>query len=564
MAAFTDYGITIPTGATGEVDTPCPECSPSRKNKSATCLSVNVEKQFWLCHHCGWKGSVRGGIQNHADVKAPIQVFRKPAEVAWQLPDKVARWLLEKRGITRAVAERNQVGYTRIWMPQIEERVGAVYFPYRRDGELINRKWRDHDKHFRMEKGAERILYKIDDMADVTIICEGELDALSCEVAGFPNAISVPDGAPSPNSKTYSAKFTFLDTATDAIQAVKRFILALDNDEPGKRLEEELARRLGPERCDIVTWPLGCKDANEVLVRHGADALREAIEGAKAVPVVGMHDVDDLMESAYQYWEGGTPRGQSTGWITLDRFYTVRPGEFTVVTGIPGSGKSTFLDNLAINMAGEMGWPFAICSPENAPLGAYVAKHIGMWLKMPIFGDNRVSKADMEAAREGMEPMFSYLLGDEGMTLDWILERAKIAVFRKGIRGLIIDPWNEIDHKRSGVFSETEYISESLTRVRRFARTYGVHVWLVAHPTKLQKDNHGNYPIPTPYDISGSAHWRNKADYCITVHREIYSETPSPDVDIHIQKARFQGVGRVGCCTLVFDERTQVMRDKAA
>lgn len=101
----------------------------------------------------------------------------------------------------------------------------------------------------------------------------------------------------------------------------------------------------------------------------------------------------------------------------------------------------------------------------------------------------------------------------------------------------------------------TEYISQSLTKVRRFARTYGVHVWLVAHPTKLVKDTKGCYPVPTPYDVSGSAHWRNKADNCLCVWRDV-AQSECRVVDIHVQKIRFQEIGKPGKATLAYDYAT--------
>ena len=144
---------------------------------------------------------------------------------------------------------------------------------------------------------------------------------------------------------------------------------------------------------------------------------------------------------------------------------------------------------------------------------------------------------------------------DESWSLDAILNKAKTLIFRHGINGLIIDPWNEIEHFRPNNLSETEYISMALSKIRRFARVYNVHVWVVAHPAKIRKDpKTGNYPVPTPYDISGSAHWRNKADNCITVFRN-FKEKAKDHVDIYIQKIRFKEIGRIGDLTLRYDTK---------
>jgi twinkle protein len=141
----------------------------------------------------------------------------------------------------------------------------------------------------------------------------------------------------------------------------------------------------------------------------------------------------------------------------------------------------------------------------------------------------------------------SSLAPDEALTIPALLKQAKALVARHGIRGLILDPWNEFDHAR-GTTTETEYISTSLTQIRRFARNYGVHVWLVAHPQKLYRRDDGSYPVPTPYDISGSAHWRNKADNCLAVWRD--ENDPDEPVHLYVQKVRFREVGKIGLVPL--------------
>lgn len=277
MKIFSDFGITVPPGRTGNVATICPQCSAHRKNAKATCLSVNVDEGVWLCHHCDWRGTLKEGVRDLSNpyVHKPKE-YRRPDYVIDETADmaKTLEWF-SKRGITAEVVRRNRISVGTVWMPQIEAEVSAIRFPYFRDGQVVNVKYRDHRKHFRMESGAERILYGIDDCleylatttdtAKTLIWVEGEIDKLSMEVAGFKNCVSVPDGAPSPTSKDYTSKFTFLESAEELLAQFDRHILAVDNDAPGQKLEEELARRLGHEKCYRAQWPDGCKDANEVL-----------------------------------------------------------------------------------------------------------------------------------------------------------------------------------------------------------------------------------------------------------------------------------------------------------
>ncbi|MFQ5443313.1 MAG: toprim domain-containing protein [Nitrospinales bacterium] len=140
-----------------------------------------------------------------------------------------------------------------------------------------------------MVKGAEKVLYGLDDLnAEMTVIVEGEMDKLALEVAEVPNAVSVPDGAPAAGTKNYSSKFDFLETCKTALDSVKRFVIAVDSDGPGKVLEQELARRLGYGRCFRVVWPEGSKDANAVLLRHGAEVLGDCIDEAQPFPREGV------------------------------------------------------------------------------------------------------------------------------------------------------------------------------------------------------------------------------------------------------------------------------------
>ncbi|MBK6743612.1 MAG: hypothetical protein IPG66_11800 [Hydrogenophilales bacterium] len=158
-------------------------------------------------------------------------------------------------------------------------------------------------------------------------------------------------------------------------------------------------------------------------------------------------------------------------------------------------------------------------------------------------------------AKAWLNERYTFIL-PETPSIDAILDTARQLVRRKGIRGLIIDPWNEIEHARTAAQSETEYISLALSRIRQFARANGVHVWLVAHPMKMQKDNkEKTYPVPTPYDVSGSAHWRNKADNCITVWYDQANKT-SQEVEIHVQKIRHKITGHIGMVTLKYDAVT--------
>lgn len=505
MKTWRSYGIDFPESFSGEKVTTCPKCSHTRKKKKSKCLQGNGDSGLWICFHCDWRGSLAKGIEDHGD-SSRWKSYRKPPEISKaDLPEKAIKWFT-KRGISEKTLIRNKIGYGKIYMPQLEEEVNAIQFPYFRKGQLVNVKYRDGKKNFRMHGGAERIFYGMDDVTgDTVLICEGEADKLSLEEAGYRNCISVPDGAPSVKAKNYEKKFDYLSPASEFLEKIKVFILAVDNDEPGQKLKEELARRLGKEKCKIAIWPDDCKDANEVLVKHSKGKLSDCIKLASHYPVKGIFELKDFKERVEYLYEHGYKRGEHPGWDNLNYCYTVRAGELTVVSGIPGHGKSSFIDNLIVNLAKNSNWPFGIYSPENQPLERHVAKLMEIFSGFAFWGKGRLPKENYEIAEWFIQDYFNFILPDpdENHSIELILDLAKVLVLRKGIKGLVIDPWNELDHSRPNMISETEYISEVLSKIRRFARNYGVHIWLIAHPTKLKKDKNGKYPVPTPYDVAG-------------------------------------------------------------
>lgn len=558
--ALANLGIDTRGRTSGDVKTRCPQCSHLRKNQRDRSLSVNVESGVFFCHHCSWTG-MANGVSGRVPYGAPSQPrsYRRPnftpdPEVA--LNPKARAWLNE-RGITDEVIRAAGVAYHQTWMPQHERPVGALAFPYTRGGEVINVKYRDGCKHFRLERDAELLLYGEDSIsAGAPLVwCEGELDVLALRVAGEARVVSVPNGAPPPGVRDYASRFDFLATVEDRLAAVPRHLIAVDNDAPGQTLARELVRRLGPARCWLVAWPDGCKDANDVLVKYSADTLRQCIAAARPSPVAGLYEVGDLAEAVYDLYERGLPGGEAPSIAALARLYRVQPGQWTVVTGMPGSGKTALLDWLLVDLAKRVGWRFAVCSPENQPLERHVAQLAQLWTGKP-FGTGptpRMERDELAAALGALRDHFTFLLppGDEDFSLDGILDLARAAVYRYGVRGVVIDPWNELEHRRPAAMTETEYISRSLTELRRFARAHGVHVWLIAHPTKLARDGNGEYPVPSLYDISGAAHWRNKADMGIVVHRA--ARTPDAPTQVHVQKVRFRECGQLGMAELYYD-----------
>lgn len=376
------------------------------------------------------------------------------------------------------------------------------------------------------------------------------------------NTVSVPNGAQTGGNELPDdgAAFAYLASGVDPLDRAERIILAGDNDERGRVLESELARRLGRERCWRVRWPdsedAPCKDANETLLRHGPEVIRECIEHAEPYPIAGLRNALDFLDETLMLYREGRARGHSTGWPALDELMTIAERRVSVVTGIPGSGKSEFIDALAVNLAQRCGWRFAFCSFENPPAD-HLSKLAEKYLGLPFWDGprRRMTEAELRNAMEWLNDHFHLIrFDDEAPTIDAILDKARAAVMRHGVRGLIIDPYNEIEHRRPSNMSETEYVSQTLGRVRRFSENHGLHTWFVAHPRIMRREKaDGPLPVPTLYDISGSANWANKADIGLVVHR---LDPASDRVDIYIRKVRFKAEGKVGGVSLRWDRST--------
>lgn len=527
----------------------------------------------WNCFRgkCGLKGGVRadGGLAS-AD---PIEKVERKITVEGielePLCDEIQDYFAA-RAISRKTLERNRV---------MQKRIGdeiVIAFTYWQRGELVSCKYRSLTKMFFQERKTRRILYGLDDIEKTSevIIVEGEIDKLAMEEAGFLNCVSVPDGAPAKvsskeiPSEDKDTKYKFLWNCNDYLKKASRIVIATDGDGPGQAMAEEIARRLGKERCWRVKWPKKSedehfKDANEVLMSKGPHLLKEAILDAEPYPILGLFSFKDFFDEIDAYYDRthGHEYGVSTGWKNLDNLYSVVPGELTVVTGIPNSGKSEWIDAMLCNLNHSVGWKFALCSMENK-VRDHARKLLEKHIKKPFFDADygrsvqRMSVEEKDEGKKWLNDTFYPIRCemDSLPSIDWVLERAKAAVLRYGIRGLVIDPYNELDHQRTPRQTETEYVSQMLTKIKRFSQHHSCHVWFVAHPKQLQ---HWDGGAPNLYDISGSAHFINKCDNGIIVHRNRDENAGPLDlVQIGVRKVRNKVAGQIGDAYLCYDRTT--------
>ena len=527
----------------------CPECHANRTDKRDKSLSVDWEKCIAHCHYCG-KSFFFGKTEKMAYTPQPknrqeAKTCKKPGRLTNEEPldENMCRWFSD-RGIPAEVAEAEGIIKVCRKMPQTGKIEKCIVFPYTVEGELVNRKYRDGAKHFMLEKDAKLVPWRIDHIryTPECIITEGEMDALSFIVAGRDDVVSVPNGA----QKNLTWLEDFIETH---LENKTRIYIAADTDAKGLELRAELIRRFGEEKCRIVTYGEGCKDANELLQQGGVAALRTAIEEAQEVPLEGVFTAGDVRGELEALFEKGLQKGATLDMGDLDNLLSVEVGRLMIVTGIPGDGKSEFLDEMAVRLSLRYAWRCAWFSPENFPVTLHHPKLMEKLIGKR-FKQGTMTPMEFDAAVRYLSRNFFDILPEEGYRVDTILEKAEALVRRKGIRVFILDPYNCLEHQIPTGQSETQYISEFLEKLRSFAHRRQVLVVLAAHPTKMKKDPiSGKYPVPTMYDVSGSAAFFNKADFGLAIERDRTQGVTR----IHVQKVKFRHLGQLGVASFRYN-----------
>ena len=524
----------------------CPECQPPH-NARDNPLSVTItnDSVMWKCHHCEWTGGKSTGSLYTPALSKPTYVRPSAPKISKKPSDSFYEYMKE-RGISKDTCERFKV---------IQENEWCVFQYFDENGQITNIKYRTRDKQFRQSANAKSILYNYDKVCNekVVIFTEGEFDVLALGESGFDNATTLPNGAPK------EAKFDKNDARFKALEncnlVATKIILFTDNDSSGRALHKELLHRFGKDICWFVTIPDNCKDANDVLLNHGAMKLREVVENATPYPIEGLHTAKDYFDQINDLYEGNYEKPTEIGLEGLDDIYKPMTGTFCVITGIPNHGKSAFLDQCLIKLAENHKWSFAIFSPEHS-----TSMHIRRLLQMytgKSFDEglgNRMSKNEMVDALEFIHKHFYFIETKEAIpSIDLILNIAKSAIYKHGIKGLVIDPFNEVSAIRSGNQREDEHIRDFISLCKRFTRIYEICCWVIAHPTKLPKSQDGSYTPPTAYDISGAAHWHNQADAVLTVHRDFDNNSTR----VITRKIREQGLyGKIGEAKFLYDLKT--------
>ncbi len=485
--------------------------------------------------------------------REPVVVPMKPTPLR-HLPepasDAALDWLEGERHIPRELALKLGVVSGERWVRQAGGPVPVLGFAYTNEGHAYAVKWRTYPGKAWTQDGSAQTLYlaeHVEPGGDL-VITEGEIDALSWHLAGIP-AVSIPSGGIGEETRDDGAKLRWMSHHDELLAKAQRIFLAVDTDQVGETTAQELARRLGKHRCWRIGYPEGCKDTNAVLVKHGVASVMGLLDTAKPWPVPGVKTVADLSERVLSLYERGLPKGLSTGWSNVDDLFSVSPGNVTVLTGVPGHGKSTWLDNLLMNMMIRHETRVAYASFENPP-DIHISKLLALWRLTP-FGEGRTQRLSRDEVMEGMaflNERASFVEMDEVPTPKGLFDRFDACIRRQGARVCVIDPFNFINLGNGEDI--TGAINTFLAQVKIFAMSREVAVFIVAHPAKPPSGTKDDW-VPTGYSIAGSAHWYNRADFGLTVHRG-----EGNAVALHVWKARFAHQGKKGVARLVYDPVT--------
>lgn len=564
-------GIRLKSYSIGNHKTTCPQCSHTRKDKTDPCLSVTIgaESAVWKCHNsCGFDGGTKTGNYKKASFEAQ-KPYVKPKPIQGKVSDKLHQFMVS-RGISAEIYAAHGIDVVSAWMPKNNGPEDCMAFRYRKepDGDVVNIKYRTFTKDFRQEKDAEKIFYGMDKVPaneDTLIIVEGEMDVLACNMAGVWNVVSVPDGAPATvqeqtPTREEDRKFSYVWNCHDWLKKFKTYVLAVDSDNAGRALAEELAIRLGRNNCKRVNWrepdaKEGPKDANDTLMQDSAEAILMRLRDAQYEPIKGIVTFTDIREKVYMEMHGlyGDPT-VPTGMPNMDDVLRLGGGCLMVLSGYPQAGKSTWMNNVMVNTNLNNGWKWAICGLESDTVIhmtelAHIMKG-GPFATKPVpygtYDDDYTKYGQM------IDGNFFFFSADDDDQSDimHIINTAAALVERYGVKGLFIDPYNCLDHKREKGEMETDYISRLLTFLRRFAVKHNVLVCIAAHPRKPES---GIDEEPSLYDINGSAAWFNKCDLGVILQRVVEDGIRTEDVYVCVGKSKLPRFGKVGKYRIRFD-----------
>ena len=521
----------------GEIQTLCPSCSHTRKKKTDKCLSVNIETGVAKCWNCE-DTSFREKKSKAISYDLPPQKWENHTSIS----DKVVKFF-KGRGISQKTLIECRITEEEYYQPQLSMKTNNIVFNYFYGITLLNKKFRSAEKAFTQCKNAKKVFYGINDLEGEKecYIVEGEMDKLALWEVGIKNCISVPNGANDLND--------VFETCGDELKAIEKYYIAVDNDEPGQKLEKALINRLGKWKCSKIEFING-KDANDELM-HSTFSLEDSLSNPIDYPVEGTFNAVDVWDDILDLYRNGdeeTIKPKSKDFKDFNKIFSILMGQLTTVTGIPSSGKSNWVEWFVTQLICDHdNLKASFFSPEHLPMKKHhevlSEKVVGKKFGSSEFG-NRMNEDELIKYREWSKDKIYLTAPERGelVSWDWLLERFKEQCFKYGCNIFVIDAFNKVKRKNGESLSE---IGETLAKITAFCQAYDVHVFLIAHPTKMPKiQGSEKYEMPDLYSVKGSGDFRDQTHNGLCVHRDY----ETGEVIVKNLKAKFknQGSGSIG------------------
>lgn len=553
---YEDFQSIIERNRGRQLKVVCPLCHDRRSNKADRALSINTVTLEYNCHYCGAKGVLKSRNAENTNwneryEKIPKREYVKPKPKE-QHSSEFGNSFIEYfkgRGISENALHEAKVSQETEYFREKNGNVGCIGFNYYLNGELVNVKYRTRDKYFKLISGARLIPYNIDSISESSygeseekyaVITEGEFDTLTYIECGINHVISVPNGA----SNNTSYLDDFIEDYFDKLDVI---YISSDNDKKGILLRTELLRRFGNEKCRIVDYPSPCKDINEVLVKYGKDEVIKCLKNYTEIKPEGVKEVKDVESKLDYLFYNGFESGVKIGVRSFDDIISFKVGLLCIVTGIPSHGKTFALNYILTRINILHDWKIAFFSPEFYP----IEDHMGQIIE--TFGGKRFhisnySVQEYSVMKDYVEHNFFWIDPDD-TDINSVIERAKYLIRKRGVKILVIDPFNSLTDKDKPHVKQDEYISDFLQKMRWFARKYSVAVFIVMHPTKMSKLENGLYPVCDLYNCKGAAEVFDKADIGLTAWRNEQDDYNQ----IYVTKVKFRHLGKKGCATFKFN-----------
>ena len=513
----------------------CPKCDAERTDKKDKALQINHDEGYGKCHYC--EALTFKESKKYGEVQKTYTDVEPLTEISYS--EGLISWVTNKRGINQETLKEMYVSEESHYQPARRKEVNNIVFNYYEGHTLVNKKFRSGGKDFTSVQGGKPILYNINSAigAKELWIVEGEFDALVLHQQGIKNVVSLPNGANDSDE--------YWKNSEKYIKNIESFIIAVDNDDKGVEVREKIAQRLGRYRCKYIEW--NNKDANDDLIDG---SLEESLKSAKRFAVGGTHTVEGLYESLLDLYENGLPETLSPKkecFGRLSNIFTVMRGHLVTGTGIPSHGKSSWTDWYLLNLIDECKMKMSLFSPEHSPMQLHLSKFASLAVGKPFFkGESRLTKHELIRFKEWANEKIYFTSAENGdfPTWSWLFDKMKEQVYAFGIDVFVIDAFNKVqmDKGQDGKAG----IDSVLTRLTLFAQIHNVIVFLIAHPTKMKKGDDGNYEIPTLYDVSGSADFRNQTHDGYTIYRYFDTAERSGYNMFVNQKTKFDFQGEIG------------------